>query len=333
MNRFEDYCRFVLSRFGLEAGIIQAGTQMLLGGIHLLRGDLTLAYQAAMQAEGISQHLGGLGWLDVNLDMVLLMHGLAQGNYQAVEQRVQGGFHRMTQTNTHQIQQALYYYAWGRALWLQERLDELNQIHRRMISRQQEELAEMKLARAVIHSLIARSEGRYATAEETLRTVVPLHQTIRHSALTGQPRLELADLYLAWGRPDEALAELRPVLDDLARHDMPGVILQEGRKLIPLLELAVKQDVQTKFARKILMAWAELQQTQTITVPTTGETLTAREVQVLRLIATGASNRTIAEQLVISERTVKSHVTKILAKLNVSSRTEAAARVRELNLI
>ncbi len=68
-------------------------------------------------------------------------------------------------------------------------------------------------------------------------------------------------------------------------------------------------------------------------VPETGETLTSREVKVLRLIAAGASNRDIAEQLVISERTVKSHITHILDKMGVSSRTQAAARARELRLI
>ncbi len=70
-----------------------------------------------------------------------------------------------------------------------------------------------------------------------------------------------------------------------------------------------------------------------VPVPETGETLTSREVKVLRLIAAGASNRDIAEQLVISERTVKSHITHILDKMGVSSRTQAAARARELRLI
>lgn len=65
-------------------------------------------------------------------------------------------------------------------------------------------------------------------------------------------------------------------------------------------------------------------------VPDTGETFTPREVEVLRLIAAGASNRDIAEQLVVAERTVKSHVTSILRKLNVTSRSQTAARAREL---
>jgi DNA-binding CsgD family transcriptional regulator len=53
--------------------------------------------------------------------------------------------------------------------------------------------------------------------------------------------------------------------------------------------------------------------------------LTARELEVLRLVATGRSNREIAAALVISEHTVARHVQNILAKLGVSSRTAAAA--------
>ena len=58
--------------------------------------------------------------------------------------------------------------------------------------------------------------------------------------------------------------------------------------------------------------------------PPTSDPLTGREVEVLRLVAQGRSNREIAGQLVISEMTVRTHVSNILSKLQLASRTLAA---------
>ena len=58
-----------------------------------------------------------------------------------------------------------------------------------------------------------------------------------------------------------------------------------------------------------------------------------RELEVLRLMAEGASNTAIAERLIISPHTAKRHVANILGKLGATTRTEAAARARDLGLI
>jgi len=58
--------------------------------------------------------------------------------------------------------------------------------------------------------------------------------------------------------------------------------------------------------------------------PPTTDPLTERELMVLRLVAQGRSNRDIAEQLVIAEITVRTHVSNILSKLHLASRTQAA---------
>jgi DNA-binding NarL/FixJ family response regulator len=63
------------------------------------------------------------------------------------------------------------------------------------------------------------------------------------------------------------------------------------------------------------------------------EPLSERELEILGLIARGASNREIADRLFIAEGTVKNHVTHILGKLDVRDRTQAALKARELGLL
>jgi DNA-binding NarL/FixJ family response regulator len=61
--------------------------------------------------------------------------------------------------------------------------------------------------------------------------------------------------------------------------------------------------------------------------------LTAREIDILRLIASGYNNKEIADELVITEGTVKNHVTTILGKLGVRDRTQAVLKAKELRLV
>ncbi len=68
-------------------------------------------------------------------------------------------------------------------------------------------------------------------------------------------------------------------------------------------------------------------------VQQSSEPLTEREMEVLRLLAAGKSNKEIALALVITEKTVKAHVSHILAKLGVTSRTQAALHAVQTGLV
>ena len=61
--------------------------------------------------------------------------------------------------------------------------------------------------------------------------------------------------------------------------------------------------------------------------------LTNREIEVLRLIATGATNREVADALVISEGTVKNHLSNIFSRLGLRDRTQAVMYARERGLL
>ena len=64
-----------------------------------------------------------------------------------------------------------------------------------------------------------------------------------------------------------------------------------------------------------------------------GPTLSARETEVLALVAQGKSNPAIAQALFVSEATVKTHLLHVFEKLNVSDRTRAVTKAMELGLL
>jgi DNA-binding NarL/FixJ family response regulator len=76
--------------------------------------------------------------------------------------------------------------------------------------------------------------------------------------------------------------------------------------------------------KKLLTQFSHAAPTQSPPLPSSLTELTPREKEVLGLIATGANNREIAQELYISEGTVKNHVTNILNRLNLRDRTQAA---------
>jgi len=100
----------------------------------------------------------------------------------------------------------------------------------------------------------------------------------------------------------------------LLKDSSPQEILDAIRKVY-LGEMAMNPSIASKLMN-------ELQRSSDL--PLTEDPLTGREVEVLKLIAEGLPNQDIANQLVISERTVRTHVTHILSKLHLANRTQAA---------
>jgi len=116
-----------------------------------------------------------------------------------------------------------------------------------------------------------------------------------------------------------------------------------GPPMAALLRQALAQNIAPGYVCQLLAAFGDEVDPFPIpkSVPTVGESspaslvepLTERELEVLQLIAAGLSNREIAEALFIAISTVKTHINNIYGKLDVSSRTQALARARDLNLV
>ncbi len=105
------------------------------------------------------------------------------------------------------------------------------------------------------------------------------------------------------------------LLKDVAPEDLADAVRKAARGEAVL---------HPRVAARLIQELHAARETPTAAAPSPFAELTERELEVLRLIAQGMSNAAIAAQLVISERTVKSHVSNILSKLHLSDRTQAA---------
>jgi ATP/maltotriose-dependent transcriptional regulator MalT len=329
---FRQYCDQALARFGDGEGIIQMGAYLHLSLIAALEGRLDEGLTLASKGADISARLGGFVYVDQNLYIAYVVKILASGDRAAVSAILDEALRLTDERGQYRSLTPIAYYE-GRFAWLdgnERRIQEM-----RLLLDAVEDLIqplELEAAKALLDAYMADLSGRFTEAEKYVRYVIQQQNRFLTPAYTGSARLVLAELYLKWKRPADALTTLEPELIEWQRRGMPGVPLMQGPSLIPLLELAVKEGVQADFAQQILDLFPGNAKPRAITVPETGQTLTPREAEVLKLLMAGATNKEIAEQLVITLRTAKAHVSNIMRKLDVSSRTEAVARAHRLSL-
>ncbi len=130
------------------------------------------------------------------------------------------------------------------------------------------------------------------------------------------------------GDTASALQALERVLISASQQGIVRLVLDEGQPVRDILREAVKQDVAADYAAHLLDIAARTERTQH-----PADVLTEREIEVLRHIAAGASNNDIADALVVSVGTVKSHIHHIMNKLDAQNRTEAVSKARTLNIL
>lgn len=114
------------------------------------------------------------------------------------------------------------------------------------------------------------------------------------------------------------------LLKDVSGHDLAGAIrtVVGGGALI-----------EPSVARKVFAEFARLAPSTRAVNDGLAEPLSEREIEVLKLVAAGLSNREIAQQFFLAEGTVKNYVTSVLGKIGARDRTQAALRGQALGLI
>ncbi|MCL5951031.1 MAG: LuxR C-terminal-related transcriptional regulator [Chloroflexi bacterium] len=335
LERIERICRQTLGR--LEEGLspLRAAIEGQLAFVSLWRGRMQDACRIGESALAASRRFGsGYPCLDFIAIITVAMAQMATGKYQEANSLLEQFMEQFDRLGVDDSTAPGLLYLAGRSHYLLGDRDKVFRLYARMCAA--DHRREPSVAPAVRGMMRARTEimdREYATAERTLQKVVQLEQKLRDSLLFGSGRLLLAQLYWTCKRREDALDQMVAVLDECEPEGYLGLILREGSDIIPILRFAIEQRVHTNFSSILLKSLESECIPGARSIPGSAESLTKREIEVLRMVIAGASNRAIAEQLIMSEHTAKTHVAHILRKLNAASRTEAAARAFEMGIV
>ena len=185
--------------------------------------------------------------------------------------------------------------------------------------------------------------GEAGNGEEALRLSVQLQPTVVLMDL----RMPVMDGVTATRRLHDALPNCRVIVlttfddEDLVfdglRAGAVGYLLKDvsSEKLFEAIRAAARGEyfLLPSITSKVMAEFSRLSRMAPAHVQPLAEPLSPREMEILRMVATGASNRDIAEALVIAEGTVKNHLTNILGKLTAKDRMQAVLKAREFGLI
>jgi DNA-binding NarL/FixJ family response regulator len=185
--------------------------------------------------------------------------------------------------------------------------------------------------------------GEAADGEQAIRKAAALHPDVvlmdlRMPVLDGAA----ATRRLRAAQPDVRVIVLTTFDEDAAIFDglragATGYLLKDAptEKLYEAIRAAARGEsfLQPSVASRVVAEFTRLSERSPDASQALVDPLSTRELEILRLLAGGATNREIALQLFIAEGTVKNHVTNIFTKLDVTDRTRAAIKARELGLL
>jgi DNA-binding NarL/FixJ family response regulator len=185
--------------------------------------------------------------------------------------------------------------------------------------------------------------GEASNGEEALR----LSATLKPGVILMDLRMPVLDGVRTTERLREVMPDARVIMlttfddDDLVfdglRAGATGYLLKDvsSEKLFEAIRAAAKGEyfLLPSITAKVIAEFSRLPRAVNHRQSELAESLSPRELEILRLVATGVSNKEIADRLVISEGTVKNHLSSILSKLSVKDRLQAVIKARELGIL
>lgn len=307
--------------------------ELIQAAADLMAGRIDRAQQISISLDERALELGSLNWVAMAADRVRLGVALATDDRRGVDTIVDAARKVLNTSDRHRQERAMYAYALARSGATSERRQRVRAAQVLLGEVTADDRPDTSITAAVLDAELRRFDGDLEGAESVLADLGETHRQVRFCLLTGLPDLERAAIQLDSGRRAEAIDTARGTLAQLAHLDGAGLLLIDGagRHRAILETCRLDPDVGT-FALRALQQLAQPGAAPGLLVPETGERLTARELDVLELVVDGMSNRSIADRLYIGERTVKTHMTSLMRKLGVTSRTAAIARCRELGI-
>ncbi|MBU1171438.1 MAG: LuxR C-terminal-related transcriptional regulator [Proteobacteria bacterium] len=134
-------------------------------------------------------------------------------------------------------------------------------------------------------------------------------------------------------RMDEALAFLEKAFTLSARDGYVRIFLDEGEPMMTLLKQARKRNILPDYLKPYLLSTGHDHKDRTVMIHEFKERFNEREIDILKLMKKGSSNKMIAETLFLSVHTVRWYASRIFAKLNVKRRGEAVVHAEKYDLI
>ncbi|MGB3632712.1 MAG: tetratricopeptide repeat protein [Rubrobacteraceae bacterium] len=313
-----------------------------LGELHRERGDLEAAKQHLLRSKELDEH-GGLPETRYRWYVAMARIKEAQSDLDAALDLLDEAERQYVESPDPDVRPVA---ALKTRVWVaQGRLTEaLGWTRERGLSAHDElsylqEFEHITLARVLIARYKSDREERYI--HEAMGLLERLLKAADEGGRTGSV-IEILVLqalaHEAQGNIPPALAPLERALTLAEPEGYLRIFVDEGRPMAQLLSEAAIHGIMLSYVGKLLGAFeAEKQKSegQSHVPPARSlvEPLSHRELEVLRLISQGLSNREISQRLFLALSTVKGHNRIIFSKLMVQNRTEAVARARELGLL